>query len=167
MRPSRRGAVLRGGFMRKSLVVAGGLALCASAAFAQLGKPVKDVVELELLTTSEVVERIKGGAVNVLVVNGGTEARGPHNILGGHTIMSRATAIDVAKVLGNTLVAPVMPIDVGATGVSEGTTTPGGITVPGDVFKQLKIAEIESMAWAGFKNIFVMGDHGGGQKFMK
>ena len=86
--------------MRKSLVVAGGLALCASAAFAQLGKPVKDVVELELLTTSEVVERIKGGAVNVLVVNGGTEARGPQNILGGHTIMSRATAIDVAKILG-------------------------------------------------------------------
>jgi len=78
--------------------------------------------------------------------------------------MSRATAIDVAKELGNTLVAPVLPIDVGATGVSEATATPGGITVSAEVFKSLKLAEIESMVWNGFKNIFVMGDHGGGQE---
>ncbi|MGH9384593.1 MAG: creatininase family protein, partial [Vicinamibacterales bacterium] len=107
------------------------------------------------------------GMTNVLIVNGGTEARGPHNILAGHTIMSRMTAIDVAKALGNTLVAPVMPIDVGATGVSEGTRTPGGITVSAEIFKGLKLAEIVSMAWNGFKNIFVMGDHGGGQRMMR
>jgi len=143
------------------------MALWATVAHAQLGKPVKEVVELELLTTSEVVERQKAGAINVLIVNGGTEARGPHNILAGHTIMSRMTAIDVAKELGNTLVAPVMPIDVGATGVSDGTTTPGGITVSAEVFKALKLAEIESMVWNGFKNVFVMGDHGGGQRMIK
>jgi creatinine amidohydrolase len=143
------------------------VALLATTAFAQLGKPVKEIVELELLTTSEVVEKQKAGAVNVLIVNGGTEARGPHNILAGHTIMSRMTAIEVAQKLGNTLVAPVMPIDVGATGVSEGTSTPGGITVGPEIFKGLKLAEIESMAWGGFKNIFVMGDHGGGQRMMK
>ena len=81
--------------------------------------------------------------------------------------MSRQTAIDVAKELGSTLVAPVMPIDVGATGVSEGTRTPGGITVSREIFKGLKLAEIESMVWNGFKNIFVMGDHGGGQQMMR
>ncbi len=81
--------------------------------------------------------------------------------------MSRHTAIDVAKALGNTLVAPVLPIDVGATGVSEGTKTPGGITVPAEIFKGLKLAEIESMAWNGFKNIFVMGDHGAGQRMIR
>ena len=85
--------------------------MLATPAFAQLGKPAKDVVELELLTTSEVVERQKAGATSVLIVNGGTEERGPQNILGGHTIMSRMTAIEVATRLGNTLVAPVMPID--------------------------------------------------------
>jgi creatinine amidohydrolase/Fe(II)-dependent formamide hydrolase-like protein len=144
-----------------------GLVLVASPVMAQLGKPVNEVVELELLTSSEVVEKQAKGFVNVLIVNGGTEARGPHNILAGHTIMSRATAIDVAKELGNTLVAPVMPIDVGATGVSDGTRTPGGITVSREIFKALKLAEIESMVWNGFKNIFVMGDHGGGQQMMK
>jgi len=154
--------------MKTFFALAGGIALATSSiAFAQLGKPVTDVVELELLTHTEVIEKMKAGKTSVLIVNGGTEERGPQNILGGHTIMARATAIDVANQLGNALVAPVMPIDVGATGVSDGTNTPGGLTLPPDVFKQLKIAEIRSMAWSGFRHIFVMGDHGGGQRQMK
>src|SRR4029450_13502554 len=144
-----------------------GLSLVATSALAQVGKPVSEVVELELLTHTEVIAKQQAGAINVLIVNGGTEARGPHNILAGHTIMSRATAIDVAKELGNTLVAPVLPIDVGATGLSDNTKTPGGITVSREIFKGLKLAEIESMVWNGFKNIFVMGDHGGGQRMMR
>ena len=139
----------------------------ASAKAEQLGKPVSEVVELELLTSSEVVEKQKQGFINVIIANGGTEARGPHNILAGHTIMSRHTAIDAAKALGKTLVAPVLPIDVGATGVSDGSNIPGGITVNAEIFKGVKLAEIESMVWNGFKNIFVMGDHGGGQRSMR
>ncbi len=81
--------------------------------------------------------------------------------------MSQRTAIDAAKMLGNTLVAPSMPIDVGATGVSDGSNIPGGITVSAEIFKGLKLAEIESQVWNGFKNIFVMGDHGGGQRMMR
>jgi creatinine amidohydrolase/Fe(II)-dependent formamide hydrolase-like protein len=153
--------------MKRTIALLGVATMMAAPARAQLGKPVSEVVELELLTSSEVVEKQANGFVNVLIVNGGTEARGPHNILAGHTIMSRATAIDVAKELGHTLVAPVMPIDVGATGVNDGTRTPGGITVSREIFKGLKLAEIESMVWNGFKNIFVMGDHGGGQQSMK
>jgi creatinine amidohydrolase/Fe(II)-dependent formamide hydrolase-like protein len=153
--------------MRRTIGWLGCFALLATPVLAQIGKPVHELVELELLTSSEVVEKQAKGFINVLIVNGGTEARGPHNILAGHTIMSRATAIDVAKELGNTLVAPVMPIDVGATGVSDGTRTPGGITVSREIFKGLKLAEIESMVWNGFKNIFVMGDHGGGQQMMR
>ena len=139
----------------------------ASAKAEQIGKPVSEIVELELLTSSEVVEKQKQGFINVIIANGGTEARGPHNILAGHTIMSRHTAIDAAKLLGNTLVAPVLPIDVGATGVSDGSNIPGGITVNAEIFKGVKLAEIESMVWNGFKNIFVMGDHGGGQRAMR
>ena len=153
--------------MKPLFSLAACLALCATTVTAQIGKPVAETVELEYLTHAEVAAKMTAGATSVLIVNGGTEERGPQNILGGHTIMSRATAIDVAKQLGNTLVAPVMPIDVGATGVNEGTNTPGGVTVSAEVFKQLKLAEIESMAWSGFKNIFVMGDHGGGQRQMK
>ena len=133
----------------------------------QVGKPVSEIVEMELLTSSELVEKQKAGFINVIIANGGTEARGPHNILAGHSVMSKHTAIDAARIVGHTLVAPVMPIDVGATGVSDGSTMPGGITVSREIFKGLKLAEIESQVWNGFKNIFVMGDHGGGQQMMK
>lgn len=144
--------------------------ILSTPAFAQLvqtGRPVSEIVEIELLTSNELVDKQKAGFINVIIANGGTEARGPQNILAGHTIMSKHTAIDAAKIIGNTLVAPVLPIDVGATGVSDGSNIPGGLTVSREVFKGVKLAEIESMVWNGFKNIFVMGDHGGGQQMMK
>ncbi len=129
--------------------------------------PTGSVVELELLTTTEVAEKIAGGMRSVLIANGGTEARGPHDVLGAHTIMARAAAVDVARQLGDALVAPVLPIAVGATGVSEGTDNPGGVTMTEDAFSMVKAAEIQSMAWNGFTRIFVMGDHGGGQDVMQ
>ena len=39
--------------------------------------------------------------------------------------------------------------------------------MPADVYKAVQIAEIESMAMNGFTDIFVMGDHGGGQPQMR
>lgn len=156
--------------MTKTPVLFALLALCSTTAFAQAQKPVnvKDIVELELLTHSEVFEKIHNeGKTSVLLVTGGTEARGPHDVLGGHTIMSRHRAIEIAKRLGNALVAPVLPIAVAATGVTEGTRTPGGYQVPADVFKGIQTGMIESIAYSGFKDIYVMGDHGGGQAQMK
>ena len=152
--------------MKRFAVLVAGVLMIAPA-FAQIGVPPAQQVDMELLTSSELVAKQKGGFINVIIANGGTEARGPQNILAGHTIMARATAIDSAKQIGNTLVAPVMPIDVGATGVSDGSTFPGGITVSKEVFKGLKLAEIESQIWNGFKNVFVMGEHGGGQQQIK
>ena len=160
----KRFALFMAGLMTVPVVA---LSTVASAKMEQLGKPPSELVEMELITSSELVEKQKAGFINVIIANGGTEARGPQNILAGHTIMSQRTAIDVAKEIGHTLVAPVMPIDVGATGVSDGSTFPGGITVSREIFKGLKLAEIESQVWNGFKNIFVMGDHGGGQAMMK
>jgi len=103
----------------------------------------------------------------VLVITGGTEERGPHAVLGGHTIMSRHRGIEITKRLGNALLAPVLPIAVAATGLRENTDQPGGVQMPADVFKNVQLAMIESMAMNGFKDIFVMGDHGGGQQQIK
>jgi creatinine amidohydrolase/Fe(II)-dependent formamide hydrolase-like protein len=139
-------------------------------AFAQAAKPgdVKDVVELELLTTSETYDKIHNqGKTSVLLITGGTEARGPHNVLGGHTIMSRHRGVEIAKRLGNALLAPVVPVAVAATGVTPGTKTPGGYQIPADAFKALQLGLIDSLSYSGFTDIFVMGDHGGGQKEMK
>lgn len=155
--------------MNTTLALFAASTLCSTMAFAQAPSTanVKDIVDLELLTHTEVTEKIKEGKTSVLLVTGGTEERGPHNVLGGHTIMSRHRAIEIAKRLGNALVAPVLPFAVAATGVNEGTRTPGGLQMPADVFKQVQLAMIESISYSGFRDIFVMGDHGGGQPQMK
>jgi creatinine amidohydrolase len=140
----------------------------ASAQTARGPVNVKDIVDLELLTHTEVTEKIhKEGKTSVLIITGGTEERGPHAILGGHTIMSRHRGVEIAKRLGNALLAPVLPIAVAATGLRENTEQPGGVQMPADVFKNVQLAMIESMAMNGFKDIFAMGDHGGGQQQIK
>src|SRR6266516_4666230 len=157
--------------MRQILVASIVGPVFATTAFAQAARgPVnaKEIVELELLTHTEVSEKIhKEGKTSVVVITGGTEERGPHAVLGGHTIMSRHRGAEIAKRLGNGLLAPVLPIAVSATGLRENTEQPGGVQMSPDVFKNVQIAMIESMAMNGFKDIFVMGDHGGGQQQMR
>jgi creatinine amidohydrolase/Fe(II)-dependent formamide hydrolase-like protein len=153
----------------KRTLFASALALVFSTApnFAQQ-PAVSDIVELEYLTHTEVTDKIKNqGFTSVLVVTGGTEERGPHAVLGGHTIMSRYRAEAIAKRLGKTLVAPILPVAVSATGLRENTDQPGGVQMPADAFKAVQIGMIESMWMSGFKDIFVMGDHGGGQNEMR
>jgi creatinine amidohydrolase len=155
--------------MKKIVVLSAAAALVSAVTFAQSrAVNVKDIVELEMLTHTEVSEKVHNeGMTSVLIVTGGTEERGPHDILGGHTIMARHHAVEIAKKLGKTLVAPVLPIAVQATGLRDDTNQPGGVQMPPDVFKAVQVAEIESMAMNGFKDIFLMGDHGGGQQQIK
>jgi creatinine amidohydrolase/Fe(II)-dependent formamide hydrolase-like protein len=157
--------------MRKAALVFAASTLCSTLAFAQSAKMTTnpdEIVDLELLTHTEVYDKIHNkGMTSVLIPAGGTEERGPQDVLGGHTFIARYNAVEAAKKLGNALVAPVLPISPAATGVRPGTTEPGGVTMPPEVFKAVVAAEIESMAWHGFKDIYVMGDHGGGQKEMK
>ena len=142
--------------------------VASAVAFVHAQTPnLNDIVDLELLTHTEVAAKIKGGKTSVLIATGGTEERGPHDVLGGHTILAHHRAIEAAKRLGNALVAPVLPFAVAATGLRENTDQPGGVQMPADVFKAVQVAMIESMAMNGFKDIFVMGDHGGGQPEMK
>jgi creatinine amidohydrolase/Fe(II)-dependent formamide hydrolase-like protein len=151
--------------MKKALVVCVATVF-ASVAFvrAQNTVNVNDIVDLELLTHTEVYDKIHNqGFTSVLIITGGTEERGPQDVLGGHTIMSRYRGAAIAKRLGKTLVAPILPIAVQATGLREGTSQPGGVQMSADVFKGVQLAMIESMYMNGFKDIFVMGDHGGGQ----
>jgi len=145
-------------------------ALLPAVALAQATQPmnVKDIVEIEMLTHSEISNKIHNeGKTSVLIMTGGTEERGPHDVLGGHTFMAHNKGVEIAKKLGNALVAPVLPIAVSATGLRENTNTPGGVQLPPDVFKAVQVAEIESMAMNGFKDIFLMGDHGGGQQELR
>ena len=65
-------------------------------------------VFLEELTWTEVRDAIQAGKTTVIIPTGGTEQNGPHMILGKHNIIVRFTAGEIAKQLGNALVAPVV-----------------------------------------------------------
>ena len=159
--------------MKRTLAVLTAVPLAASIALAQGARPagtVNDIVDLEMLTHTELTQKMKDGWTSVLLVTGGTEERGPHDVLGGHNILAKNHATMAARKLGKTIVAPVIPIAVNATGLNanrEMADQPGAIQMPADVFKHVQIAAIDSLARSGFKDIFVMGDHGGGQQQMK
>lgn len=144
------------------------------------GMNVDHVVEMELLTQTEVTDKIAHGWTSVLVPSGGTEIRGPHAILAVHTILATRRAVEAAKRLGNTMVAPTIPFAVSATGGFNATSwtsfledngptapNPGAIQVSADVFKGIQEGYVESLAYIGFTDIFLMGDHGGGQNEMR
>ena len=173
--------------MKKLLLLCCLLAVLIPIGSAQMAVPgqgvagmnVDNVVELELLTETEIADKIKKGWTSVLVPTGGTEIRGPHAVIGVHTILASHRAIESAKRLGKTIVAPTLPFAVQATGgpsannwnkfLADGTTAPdaGAIQVTADVFKGIQQGAVESLAYVGFKDIFLMGDHGGGQDQMK
>jgi creatinine amidohydrolase len=134
------------------------LALTAAPLFAQsTPKP----VEFELMTWAEVKHAIHDeGKINAIVYNGGTEQRGPQNVNGGHNFMARETARAIALKLGNAIVAPVMPFSVNQANPD----LPGTIGLTGELFAGLNEQVAEQLIVNGFKNVFLMGDHGGGQK---
>ncbi len=154
--------------MKKMLTLVALSVLISSTAFAQVN--VANIVDIELLTHTELSQKLKDGWTSILIAAGGTEERGPQDVLGGHTMMAHSHADMIAKRLGKTLVAPVLPIAVNATGLNasrEMADQVGAIQMPADVFKQVQLAQIDSLARSGFKDIYVMGDHGGGQAEMK
>ncbi len=173
--------------MKKFLPLCCFLALFMPALYSQVatsgqgvaGMNVNNVVELNLLTSSEIADKIKNGWTSVLMPTGGTEIRGPHAIIGVHTILSSHRAIEAAKRLGRTIVAPTLPFAVAATGgfnanswrgfEESGTSAPnpGAIQVTAEVFKGIQQGAVESLMFMGFKDIFLMGDHGGGQQEMR
>jgi len=122
-------------------------------------------VDMELMTYPEIASAMQQGKTTVLIYNGGTEQRGPHAVLGGHTLIARRTSVEIARQLGNALVAPVLPFSIAGDHLNP--RFPGSVNLPGPVFAAVNEAVAESMVVNGFKNIVLMGDHGGGQNELK
>jgi creatinine amidohydrolase/Fe(II)-dependent formamide hydrolase-like protein len=120
-------------------------------------------VEIERMTHAEIYDAIhKQGKTTVLLYNGGTEQRGPHAVLGGHTFMARRTAEAIARQLGNALVAPVLAFSPAGSHLNP--KTPGSVDVSPDLYVKINEAVVASMVTNGFRNVILMGDHGGGQQ---
>ena len=101
--------------------------------------------------------------ITALVFNGGTEQRGPQNVNGGHTLMARATVKAIAQRLGNAIAAPVLPFSVN----NASADLPGTIGITPPLFAAVNEQVAEQLIRNGFKNIVLLGDHGGGQQELK
>jgi creatinine amidohydrolase/Fe(II)-dependent formamide hydrolase-like protein len=137
------------------------MALAGSAAGAQLSKnpPKGPLVEFDKMTWPEVKQAIADGKTTALIYTGGTEQRGPQNVNGGHTIMATYTARAIALKLGNAIVMPVLPY----TPNNASATLPGTIGLTPELLTAVLTRVVEQTFATGFKNVIIMGDHGGGQ----
>jgi creatinine amidohydrolase len=133
------------------------VAICATAACAQTKS---SPVDFEMMTWPEVKKALEAGKTTALVYNGGTEQRGPQNVNGGHTLMGHATVIAIAEKLGNAIAAPVLPFSVN----NASATLPGTIGLTGPLFASINEQVADQLIKTGFKNVVLMGDHGGGQR---
>ncbi len=116
-------------------------------------------VDFEMMTWVEVKHALEQGKTTALMYNGGTEQRGPQNVNGGHTLMGHATVIAIAEKLGNAIAAPVLPFSVNRASAA----LPGTIGLTGEIFAAVNERVAEELITSGFKNVVLMGDHGGGQ----
>jgi creatinine amidohydrolase/Fe(II)-dependent formamide hydrolase-like protein len=125
--------------------------------------PPKTLVEFEMMTWVEVKNAMQAGKTTALVYTGGTEQRGPQNVNGGHNMMARETVRAIALKLGNAIAAPVLPFSPN----NASAEMPGTIGLTAPLFGQITEEIAEQLIKSGFKNVVLMGDHGGGQKELK
>jgi creatinine amidohydrolase len=122
-------------------------------------------VFLEDMTWMELRAAVRAGRSVAIVPIGGTEQSGPAIALGKHNVRVRALAERIARELGDAIVAPVVAY------TPEGTIDPpsehmrfaGTLSVAPPVFEALLESAARSLRAHGFRDIVLLGDHGGYQ----
>jgi len=126
-------------------------------------------VLIEDLTWTEVRDAIAGGKTTAIYYAGSIEQNGPGLALGKHLFLAHYVAQRIAERLGNALVYPTMPF--APTGDPLKKTGhmrfAGSVNVSEDTFGAVARDVALSALSAGFTNVLLMGDHGGGQKTLE
>ena len=141
------------------MVLGAALALCASPLSAQRS------VYIEDLTWPEVRGAIQSGKTSAIIYAGSTEQNGPHMAIGKHNFIARYLAGAIAIKLGDALVYPTLPFAVTGDAVKKTAHMrfPGSVTLTPQTYRAVVHDVALSAADAGFRNVFIMGDHGDGQ----
>ena len=141
--------------------------MVAFAALVFLADPVvaQRSVYVEDLTWPEVQRAIQSGKTNAIIYTGSTEQGGPHMAIGKHNFIARWVAGAIAIKLGDALVYPTLPF--APTGDAVKRTAhmrfPGSVSLTPQTYRSVVHDVALSAIDAGFRNVFVMGDHGDGQ----
>jgi creatinine amidohydrolase len=146
------------------ILFAAALALALSPALPMPGASVAHAaasqsIEFEMMTWPEVKAALAAGKTTALIYTGGVEQRGPQNANGGHNLMARGTVKAIAERLGNAIAMPVLPF----TPNNASAELPGTIGLTPDLLAAVLERITEQSIVTGFKNVVLMGDHGGGQ----
>jgi creatinine amidohydrolase/Fe(II)-dependent formamide hydrolase-like protein len=143
-----------------------GVALVVLASTASAQTP---PVFTENMTSYEIRDAIAAGRTTAILFAGGIEQNGPHMALAKHNVIARYAAAQMAERLGNALVFPIIPFSPAGDPVAKTghMRFPGTISISSEVFLGLMRQIAQSAAAAGFRNIFLMGDHGGGQSELR
>ena len=147
--------------MKILAALAAAVLLSSGSALAQATSPVNPAnsVEFEMMTWPEVKAALAAGKTTALIYTGGTEHRGPQNVNGGHNLMARETVKAIALKLGNAIALPVLPY----TPNNASAALPGTLGLTPELLGAILERISEQAITDGFKNVILMGDHGGGQ----
>src|SRR5437773_5242822 len=140
-----------GSVSHSSLILVAGSARAAPRAQA-------DLVEFEKMTWVEVKAALAAGKTTALIYTGGTEQRGPHLANGGHNLIAHEVVEAIARKLGNAIFLPVLPYTP-----NDAEALPGTIGITNELLAAMLERIAEESILNGFRNVILMGDHGGGQ----
>ena len=135
---------------------------------AQLGAQ-QSSIYIEDLTWPEVQHAIAAGKTTAIIDVGSTEQNGPHMAIGKHNFIAHYVVGAIAVKLGNALVYPTLPF--APTGDLVKKTAhmrfPGSVSLNPQTYHDIVHDVAVSAIDAGFKNVFIMGDHGEGQDVLR
>ncbi len=135
------------------------LVILPQSAFAQRS------VYIEDLTWTEVQQAIAAGKTSAIIYTGSTEQNGPHMAIGKHNFIARWVAGAIAIKLGDALVYPTLPFAPTGDAVTRTAHMrfPGSVSLTSQTYRAVVHDVALSALDAGFRNVFIMGDHGDGQ----
>jgi creatinine amidohydrolase/Fe(II)-dependent formamide hydrolase-like protein len=123
-----------------------------------------DTMWIEDLTVLEIRDQIKAGKTTALILTGGMEENGPYLTMGKHNNVLRVMGDSIARKLGNALAAPIVTIEAGTP---DRAASPGSIVLSAATYRGVLTDMAVSLTAQGFKDIVMLGDHGGNQKPMQ
>ena len=137
----------------------------AALAFSAAPLVAQRSVYIEDLTWPEVQQAIQSGKTSAIIYAGSTEQNGPHMAIGKHNFIARWVAGAIAIKLRDALVYPTLPF--APTGDAVKRTAhmrfPGSVSLTPQTYRSVVHDVALSAIDAGFRDVFIMGDHGDGQ----
>jgi creatinine amidohydrolase len=112
--------------------------------------------QLEKMTWKEIGVALKAGTDTAIITIGATEQHGPQLALASDSATGDCLAREIAERVGRTLITPNIRLGISPHHMN----FPGTITVRSEVLKSLVYEYVHSLAWHGFRHIFIIPTHG-------